>query len=358
MQTQTRPKQEFKMDHADYVWSKIDQEFGVTPDSLATFQNEKTDSELRLFAGRVLEFLSPRLVYQDVPELWTQTTLPLRTDLPCVFARETTPYVSFRGRPRFTTNVTNNSPKVAYVMNRQSERIAIFELGMDVTWQELETIAFASRSQLFPNAFNLLNEKLGAVRRGLFEFEHFTLCYGDAGEGLNGVLNHPDVPIVDSVGVFNPYTVNTQQADVLNEWFTLTLLEALQANTNEQVNVNGVLIPTKLKNTLNTTYLGDSGITAMKLVQDSLETLNMKAIVELKTDYLEEYGLKNVGDNEHRLVVGQFDNDTIDCAVSPIKEDPWGDMGGKGREKFYRKAIRSVIMRKPEKMLYVDFANS
>ena len=350
-----------KLDHEAYFWTKLNQDYGITPNSWERYKSDhfrsKNDNAMTLFAGRVLEILSPRLVYQDLPPLWTRDLLPIRATLPAVHLNETVTYTSFRGKPVFTTGVSNASPKVAYVLDRQSHKTALFKLGMDVTFQELRTIAFANTSSLFPFSFNLMQEKLGAVTRGLFEFEHFTHCYGDAVEGLNGMLNHPDVPIVDSVGVFNPYSVLPNQADLLNQWFTLTLLEALQANTNELVRVNGILIPTKLKNKLNTTYLGDTGITAMKLVEDSLETMNITSVVELKTDYLEEYGVKTVGDNEHRLVLGEFTADTIDCAVSQIVDDPWTDMSG-GREKFYIKAIRSVIMRKPEKMLYVDFANA
>ena len=288
----------------------------------------KKDSNSAQFAGRVLEIINDKIIYQDLPELWSQELLPLRTDLPIVFAEETTFYGSFRGKPRFSTATGDNIPKVAYELDNQSHKIAIFELAIDVTWQELRTVAFATASSLFPTAFNLLEEKLKAVRRGLAEFVHYTLLYGDADHQLNGVLDHPDVPVISALGTFNPYTVASNQAALLNEWFTITLLEALQDATNEQVEVNTLLIPTKLKNKLNNTFQGDDGDSAMTLLRNSLPGLNIKSIVELRTDYLRAYGLILPNENQHRLVIGEFSSDVLDTAVSQVIDNPWGDMGG------------------------------
>ena len=228
MQTQTKPN--VKKDAQEHLWRCLQQEYGVAPNGFERFKQDnfnlrnKNDSNATKFAGRVLEIINEKIIYQDLPPLWTQA-LPIKTDLPLAFTKETDFYVSFSGKPQFSTAMTNGIPKVAYRMDNQSHATAIFELGLDVTWQELRTLAVANASTLFPSAFNLLSEKLQAVRRGLMEFEHFTLCYGDADHQLNGILNHPEITPIDYVGSFNPYTVAANNAAELNQWFTITLLE-------------------------------------------------------------------------------------------------------------------------------------
>lgn len=343
-----------KQDSYERLMSLVTRRTGL---SWNTLENLRTDADNNaIFSQRVLETVESQVVTQDTPDNWAFRRIFTRADLPFGYKKDTVLYSQVAGKPKFTTGTVEDVNFVSYSLDEESQNVGIYELAYRYLDQELEAIAAAQQSALFATSFDVAREKLEGTLELMDGFDHLTACFGDVPQRLNGFLNHPDVPELDEVGNFDPYTQT--EAKPLYDWMIGVVRQTVRDATNQIAKPNYIGVAENLMVKLDTTFYDGTSDTVMDKLEQSMARMGIEVIEplnELRFNELEQYGAETAGSDRDRILIGENNSKTVDRRISVTKFSRWVmDINGMTRK--VKRACRSVRFKKPKKFAYIRHA--
>lgn len=195
------------------------------------------------YLNRRLEYYDPMIVRRTLPSLPFDSGEAIYTpqDLPMGATTINQEQVSFVGETTEYTNDLSNVPFVEVAVGEDTVKVQYRTLGMKWTWMDVQKEMIAnSNGQMFTDC---IKEKEKALSRIFMEFGNRSAAYGNAAQGITGVLNEANVPRLDSNIDFGTGGASDNDiVDFFNEQITL-----VTDTQNLAGEANLVRIPKRLK---------------------------------------------------------------------------------------------------------------
>ncbi|HET8687133.1 MAG TPA: major capsid family protein, partial [Methanosarcina sp.] len=283
--------------------------------------------------------------------------LPTTVDLAFGAKKEIFEYSDRVGEASIVGGSPDNIPFVDVFVTEEEHPIISTMVGYRYSFQELDALNFAaSRGQSFSGDIGTM--RMEAAIEALQLKEHLIGCYGSPSHGVYGLFNNPNVPEYDETG-FNPYTVDPDTgAGDLHDWYVQTIHATIKENTLLTEKPTIIIQPDRLTTKLATTFrAAASDTTALEMIQKTLSSLGIVQIVsrnEVRSDWLEKYGVDVGGTNKDMLFIYDLNSRIVNRKISPVRTLPFEYSNGMYKRLMYQ-TLSSTKFHYPNGALYVRF---
>ena len=312
-----------------------------------------------------LYFLEPFLRY-NLPIFYARRSrdlvwsdgalLPQVGDLPWGAQEVAVELIDWKGEAQIVASEDGDVPFSDIRISRDIFRVVTIASALRYKLSEIEAAQFAQQNGQIVT--NIVEQKTLAAKRVMDELSNKLAAFGNAGYGIQGILNNPSVPVVTSS--FKPYasaSTPQQLVDwVLDQWATII------TNTQLVEQPNRLVVTFHLYNILLQTILSTTtGITVLEQILRVGALLGLEKITyvnELQTDELIAAGVYSSGTTTERMLVYKLDPTySFFRRISSYKtSEP--EYRKEGFDIYMRQKVSSVYNPFPESSSYIDYANA
>lgn len=264
--------------------------------------------------------------YRDLP-FENGTIVPTVTDLQPGDAELSRDLLEEVGDAEIVGDDTTNFPIVDLSAEEDRYKILMVANGFSFTYNQIAAYERAGNFQ------QVNNRKMMVARRGIAERMNKLAAFGNAGQGITGFLNNPNVPLDNSS--FDPWDANTT-GDDLSDWVQEQVEVAYTANNNSYM-PSELLCSTEFWFLLNRKRMSDSGEKVINHLTQG-ENPPLRRIVwssETRSSALEANGVQAANTDLDRLVLYPLDEMVVDRHNSTVGLLPPDYIQTKGTRKIY-----------------------
>lgn len=305
------------------------------------------------FLSRYLEQKLPTVLRQRLPELYFDNGIacPQVGDIQVGAQYLTVETIQQYGQAAIMSGVAQDAPMSEVVVGRESFEVVNVIAAAGWSDPELKAAELASANgQIITN---LGDERLNAMVRMMNVRSHQLCAFGSAKHNMNGILNHPEVPL-SNTGTFKPYAGNAT-ADQIIDFITTEALAVWDgSNFVEMPNTMGVS-PAMYKTITSRFRTSSTDITiydAILRVNPSIQQI--MPMRELASTQLEANGVLAAGTNKDRIFLYNRNPQNVVRHFSPMVM-----MAPQQNGMLYNvcayKGVSSVQFSYPKTARYVDY---
>lgn len=217
----------------------------------------RADADAAFFLARQLEKVKAKSYEQRFENLKGRVHFPPGSEPSGPGAETFTyEYYSSVGLAKVVSSYASDFPIVDVKTEEFPAMIKSLGAAYSYSFQEIRNAMFAGK--------DLISRKAIAARRSIAEKEDALIYFGSAADGLLGVLNNPNIPIVSL-----PYAVAAgSTADQIIETFNTLINTPIQL-TNGVESVDTVLMTVEAFTYIRSVRIPDTNITIFKMLQDA-----------------------------------------------------------------------------------------
>lgn len=305
------------------------------------------------FLQRYLEYRLPGIFERKHRELVFDNGmyLPQTGDLPPGANDIVSELEDARGEAAIIADDTDDIPLVDVKISEDKNPVVRIADGFKYSDREIEAALYAASNG--QRITNLRERRMINAVRAINIKSHLLGAYGDAAHGVSGILNNPNVPVVNSsTNLYDPATTPDQILAFFSDRFS-----AIRTSTYLTAAPNVVLVPDKLHTRLITAYRNTASDSSIKqLILTALSSLGLRdirPINEASSAELERFGVHAPETNKDRLVFYNLGPDGFMRKFTPYRQtEP--ERRALAYYVFLVKYVSSVINEYPEESLYVD----
>lgn len=130
----------------------------------------------------------------------------------------TTARMNFTGRAVNFGGKATTIPLANFGVEMDQYKTGVGILAAEWDWQQLQAEAAAQQNPYLPRT-NVVESYRRALEKGLREWMHLKVVFGDSTMGFTGLINNPYVEVINVPAASNPLTGTTQSAADTYDWF-------------------------------------------------------------------------------------------------------------------------------------------
>lgn len=203
------------------------------------------------------------------------------------------------GVPQVVYGTNDDVPMVELTFNKESTPIIKIEMGLSITYEELNAISAASFNEY---GGNLLETKMSALMNKMDEKAKNIGFYGVKGQtSVPGLLSNPNVDLAPSAFDFYASTNATEIAEEFCKYFY-----QVWETSNSVEKPDTIVVPLSFHRFLTTTRSSTGyNRTALSLIKETFDTMDVDIIpkFELGADNLESNGVLAPGTDRDMFIV-------------------------------------------------------
>lgn len=217
----------------------------------------REDASAAYFFTRELERIKSKLYETRYPQLKGRAHFPPGSEPSGPGAETFTHRVyDMVGTATIVKSYSKDWPQVSVKASEFTSKIQSLGDSYSYSFQDVRAAMFANKPLTVQEAM--------AARKAIAEREDELIYYGDAAEGLIGVLNHPNIPIVGLPHPVNSTSTPDEIIDVFN-----TLINTPMSLTRGTESVNTVLMPIGVHTYIKSKRIPDINLTILKFLEET-----------------------------------------------------------------------------------------